>query len=189
MQLLTRKFTTTQYHQMAQMGIFAPDERIELILGEIITMSPIGLKHLAMVNRLGNLFPLQLMGRAIVSSQNPIRLNDFSEPQPDLALLKPRADFYASKLPEPTDCLLLIEVADSSLRYDQEIKAPLYAKNQIQDYWLIDVENNRVEVYRDPQANGYQSKVVLQSGQTVSPLVFPDLVLSYEDFFGSATVA
>ncbi|MEM8641289.1 MAG: Uma2 family endonuclease [Cyanobacteria bacterium P01_G01_bin.54] len=188
MQRLTRKFTTTQYHQMAQAGILTPDERIELIAGEIIPMSPIGLKHLAMVNRLANFLPLQLSGRAIVSVQNPIRLNDFSEPQPDLALLKPQTDFYASKLPEPNDCLLLLEVADSSLRSDQEVKAPLYAQNQIQDYWLIDVENNTVTIYRDPQAGVYQRQVMLQPKGTISPLVFPKLVLKYSNFFDTSTV-
>ncbi|MDB9313726.1 Uma2 family endonuclease [Spirulina sp. CS-785/01] len=132
--LLTKKITVEHYHKMDEIGIFEPEERVELIEGEILEMSPIGLQHAVTINRLSNFFPQQLRDRAIMTVQTPIRLNNYSEPQPDLTLLQPREDFYAHKFPTPEDVLLLIEVADSSLIPDQEIKKPLYAENKIPDY-------------------------------------------------------
>lgn len=126
-QLLRRKFTVDQYHKMAESGILKEDDRVELIRGEIIEMSPIGTKHAACVNRLVNLLVLLLGKRVIVAPQNPVVLDNNSEPQPDVALLKPRDDFYATAHPQPQDIFLLIEVADSTILYDREEKITLYA--------------------------------------------------------------
>ncbi len=175
MQLLTHKFTVEQYHQMGEINLFDPSDRLELIEGEIINMSPIGFRHAFAINYLGNWFPRQLGEKAIVSIQNPIRLNNQSEPQPDLVLLKPREDFYENQLPQAEDILLLIEVADSSLSYDRDIKIPLYAKNAINEVWLINLNQNQLEVFRYPDNNQYQKQQTLTSPQTISSLSFPEL--------------
>lgn len=178
MQLLTRKFTVEQYHKMAHTQILNHQEHIELIHGEIITMSPIGFRHASTINRLLNAFlPLQLADKTILSIQNSISLGDRSEPQPDLALLKPVENFYADRLPTATDILLLIEVADSSLVYDREIKIPLYAQHQIPEVWLINLTQNQLECYRDPQNNHYQNQSIFTPNQSLSPLAFPELII------------
>jgi Uma2 family endonuclease len=181
MQVLTRKFTVDEYHKMGEDYLFHPGERLELIKGEILTMSPIGVKHASMVNRLTNLLYRQLLDQAIVSVQNSIILDDNSEPQPDLVLLKPRDDFYNSKIPQPQDIYWLIEVSDSTLKYDREIKIPLYAENNIPEVWLVNLNNKTLEVYRQPENNLYQNFQKLTSKQTISPLAFPNLVINLSD--------
>ncbi len=177
MQLLTRKFTVEQYHKMAQEQILSHQEQIELIQGEIITMSPIGFRHAFVTNYLANWFAHTLGEKVFVSSQNPISLGNRSEPQPDLALLKPVENFYADRLPTATDILLLIEVADSSLIYDREIKVPLYAEHQIQEVWLINLTQNQLERYSDPLNNHYQNQTFFTPKQSLSPLAFPELTI------------
>lgn len=177
MQLLTRKFTVEQYHKMAHTQILHHQEHIELIQGEIITMSPIGFRHAFVTNYLANWFAHNLGEKVFVSTQNPISLGNRSEPQPDLALLKPVENFYADRLPTATDILLLIEVADSSLVYDREIKIPLYAQHQIPEVWLINLTQNQLECYRDPQNNHYQNQSIFTPNQSLSPLAFPELII------------
>src|SRR5216684_564312 len=130
-QLEKRHFNVTEYYQMAKAGVLKPDDRVELIEGEIVKMSPIGSPHAACVCRLYESLPNVVKGRALVWVQNPVRLNDFSEPVPDIALLKPRKDYYAARHPTPADVLLIIEVADSTLLTDRNIKIPLYARSGI----------------------------------------------------------
>jgi len=179
MQLLTHKFTTEQFHQMGEAQIFPPSDRLELIEGEVITMSPIGFRHAATINRLLDQFlTLQLQKRTIISIQNSLRLDPHSEPQPDLVLLKPREDFYGHQLPQAQDVLLLIEVADSSLNYDREIKMPLYAQHRINEVWLINLNQAQLEVYRSPQEGYYQDQTILISSQTLTPLAFPELEIT-----------
>ncbi|MBD2208027.1 Uma2 family endonuclease [Calothrix sp. FACHB-1219] len=180
-QLLRRKFTVEQYHKMLDSGILTADDRVELIRGEIIEMSPIGTKHAACVNRLINLL-VQLLGkRVIVAAQNPIRLNDNSQPQPDVALLKPRDDFYATAHPQPQDIFLLIEVADSTIEYDREEKIPLYAEANIIEVWLVDINEQIVEVYQQPTAAGYQFMQKFASGQTLSIPGLSDVNISVNE--------
>ncbi len=172
-QLLRRKFTVEQFHKMLESGILTEDDRVELIRGEIIEMSPIGTKHAACVNRLINLL-VQLLGkRVIVAAQNPVALNDNSQPQPDVALLKPRDDFYATAHPQPQDIFLLIEVADSTIEYDREEKIPLYAEANIIEVWLVDINEQIVEVYQQLTAARYQLMQKFASGQTLSIKCFP----------------
>ena len=182
MQVITRKFNVNEYRKMAETGILTPEDRVELIGGEIIAMSPIGRKHAAAVNRLTNLFPQLLGNKVIVSVQNSIRLDNYSEPQPDIVLLKPSSDFYESKIPEAEDIYLLIEVADSTIKYDQEIKLPLYAESNINELWIVNLNNQTLEVYRQPQDKNYleQHKNV----QSISPLAFPNITLTINDIFG-----
>jgi len=183
MQLLTRKFTIEQYNQMGEINIFQPEERLELIKGEILKMSPIGAKHASMVTRLTNLLVYELHQKALVSVQNSIVLDDYSEPQPDLVLLKPRSDYYENKKPEPEDIYLLIEVSDSTIIYDQTIKIPLYAENKITEVWLFNLNNKTLEVYRQPENNSYQSIQKLNSKKTINSLVFPELIIKLSEIF------
>ena len=154
-ELVKRLFTVEEYHRMGEVGILGEDDRVELIEGEIVQMSPIGSRHAACVDRLLQNLMDKVKGRAIVRVQSPIRLGDRSEPQPDLVLLRPREDFYASGHPGPGDVLLVIEVAESSAEYDREVKVPLYARYGIVEVWLVDLERNRVEVYREPKEGRY----------------------------------
>jgi Uma2 family endonuclease len=134
-QIQRRLFSVHEYHQMLQAGVLGEDDRLELIEGEIVQLSPINSRHAACVNRLNALFTSRLTGRAVVSVQNPIRLDTHSEPQPDLALLKPRPDFYAASHPNPEDVLLVVEVADTSADYDRGVKLALYARVGIAEVW------------------------------------------------------
>ncbi|WGV24634.1 Uma2 family endonuclease [Halotia branconii] len=186
-QLLRRKFTVEQYQKMIESGILTEDDRVELIRGEIIEMSPIGTKHAACVNRMINLL-VQLLGkRVIVAAQNPVALNDNSQPQPDVALLKPRDDFYATAHPQPQDIFLLIEVADSTIEYDREEKIPLYAQANIIEVWLVDINEEIVEVYQQPTAAGYQLMQKFASSQTLSLPAFPDVNITVNEIFGHSS--
>ena len=149
------RFTVSDYHRMADAGIFDEDSRVELIRGQIIDMAAIGAPHFGMVNRLTRLLPASIAGRGVLSVQNPVRLDDGSEPQPDVAILKPRADDYETATPGPGDVLLLIEVSDSTLRYDRNVKIPLYAESGVSECWLVDLAGRAVEVYRRPVGGRY----------------------------------
>lgn len=183
MQLLTRKFTVTEYEKMGEAGILATDNKVELIEGEIIKMSPIGLKHIATVNRLTNIFPEIFGQKVIVSVQNSIQLNNYSQPEPDVVLLKYRKDFYETKRPTSDDILLLIEVSDSTLKYDQEVKLPLYAESKLNEVWLVNLIDDCLEVYRNPKGKKYQQISILDKENTISCLAFPEINVNISDFF------
>ena len=185
-QLLRRKFTVDQYHKMVDSGILNEDDRVELIRGEIIEMSPIGQKHAACVAKLSQLLTIALLGRAIIWSQNPIKLSNSSEPQPDIALLKPRDDFYYSVQPQPQDIFLLIEVADSTIKYDREIKIPLYAEEAIEEVWLVDLNQQSVEVYREVAKDGYKNVQKLSRGEYLRFQPFADIKISIDEILGSS---
>ena len=191
-QLLTQKqnklankflLTTQQYHLMHEAGVFQEGDRIELINGEITTMSPIGRKHATCVARLNAILTNRLFGKAIIWPQNSIRLNDNSEPQPDIAILKFRDDFYEEGLPTPEDILLIIEVADSSIDYDREVKAPLYGLAGIPEMWLFDVNKKEIEGYSQPSANGYKLIRRYDENDTLSILTFPDVTFNWNELF------
>ena len=182
--LIKRLFTVEEYHKMGDSGILKEGDRVELIRGEIVQMSPIGPVHAACVDRLNELFMVRLAGRIIVRVQNPVELDDTSEPEPDLTLLRRRNDFYSTGHPQPTDILLLIEVADTTLRKDREIKIPLYAEHKIPEVWLLNLSEYCVEVYRDPGIDGYQNVQRLEEGQTVTVEAFPDIVFTVDELLG-----
>jgi len=163
-----KKFAIEEYHQIIASGVLKEDYLIELINGEIFEMSPVGFRHASCVNRLNQLLSLKLGDKTIISVQNPIKLNDNSEPQPDIVLLKPRHDFYANQHPTVEDIFLLIEVADSSIEYDRTFKIPIYAENKVQEVWLVDLNQNLLEVYQNPQTNYYQSIKKLSSQDTLT---------------------
>jgi Uma2 family endonuclease len=162
-----RLFTTGEYERMIETGILTEDERVELIQGAIRPMSPIGSRHAACVNRLSALLNRALLGRGIVSVQNPIRLSDESEPQPDVAVLRSRADFYALQLPRPGDVLLVVEVADTTWAYDHDTKLPMYASAGIAEAWLVDLNQDVVELHLQPLSNRYGRVTTLQRGDAI----------------------
>ena len=182
-QLLTRKFTTQQYHLMHEAGVFTEGDRLELIKGEITEMSPIGRKHAVCVTRLNELFFSRLLGKVQIWSQNPILLDNASEPQPDLAILKRREDFYAEALPTPADILLVIEVADSTIAYDREIKSVLYAAAGVPEMWLFDVNRKIIEGYSQPSALGYKRIQRYDQNDTFSMLAFSSVIFSCQEMF------
>lgn len=179
-----RRFTVDEYECMGRAGILHEDDRVELLDGEVIVMAAVGSRHVACVMDLAEWFTLRSTGRARVSVQNPVRLSSGSEPEPDIAILRLRPDRYIQALPGPEDVLLLIEVADTSLRYDRETKLPLYAAAGIPEVWIVDLESERVLVYRSPRGGGYQYAAVVERGGTLTPESFPALVLPIDDILG-----
>jgi Uma2 family endonuclease len=179
--VLKRRFTVEEYYQMAQAGILTEDDRVELIEGEIVEMTPISSKHAACVNRLNRLFSNQVGRQGIVSVQNPIRLSEHSEPEPDLALLRPRPDFYADKHPEPGHVLLVVEVAETSQEYDRGVKMPLYAEAGLPEAWLVDLEAEIVESYCKSSAQGYKEVRKYQRGERLVSQAAPELELSVDE--------
>src|ERR1051326_5583717 len=162
-----KRFTVDEYYRMAEVGILDPDDRLELIEGEIIQMSPIGDRHAGCVNRANDLFTNLFRGRAVVTVQNPVRLNKFNEPQPDLTLCKWRADFYSSHHPRPDEILLAVEVADTTLRKDLKLKLPIYARLGIAELWIEDLPHNRILVFRDPEGAQYQTLLTVSLDDTL----------------------
>jgi Uma2 family endonuclease len=177
------RLTVTDFHRMGEAGILHEDDRVELIEGELIDMAPIGSRHASKVIQLTALFNALLSGRAIVSPQNPVRLGTYSEPQPDIAILRFRDDYYAAALPQPEDVLLLVEVADTTLQYDRDIKMPLYARHGIPEVWLVDVQHERVEMYLEPGSDGYRHIHRPDNTEQIAPSLLPDLFLRLSDLW------
>jgi Uma2 family endonuclease len=164
---------------MAEVGILAQDARVELIQGEILDTAPIGTRHSALVDQLNLRLVQGAAERAIVSVQRSIRLDQHSQPQPDIALLEPRSDFYKAKFPTAADVLLLVEVSDTSSRYDREIKIPLYARHGITELWLIDVQARELTCLREPSLGRYSNVAVLTTG-TLRVAALPDVILDLD---------
>ena len=167
---------------MGETGVLKPGARVELLDGEIIDMPPIGPFHSGSSNRLGDLFGRLAKDRWLVSVQNPVRLNTYSEPQPDLMLLKRRADFYRSEHPAPEDVFLLIEVADTSLSLDRTRKLPAYGRAGIPEVWILNLSERKLEIYREPHFAGYASETVLREGKA-APVAFPDATVDVAELF------
>jgi Uma2 family endonuclease len=179
-----RRFTRGEYYRMAEVGILTCNERVELIRGEIITMSPQGRRHRAFIDNLNHLLDTRLAGRAIVSIQMPIVLADDTEPEPDIQVLRRRAVPYKDREAAADDALLLVEVGQSSLTYDRSTKLGLYAAAGIPEYWIVDCSTESIEVHRAPHAEGYRDVVqVVGPTATVSLQAFPDVVLTLAEIF------
>jgi Uma2 family endonuclease len=179
--LVPYHFTVDEYHRLIDAGILGEDERVELINGEIVCQMPIGDRHAGCVNRLNRLFNTRAGGQALVSVQNPVQLVG-SEPQPDVALLVPRADDYASGKPHPADVLLLIEVADSSFETDRDTKGLLYAQNGIPEYWVVDLNGDSVLVYRGPRPDGtWAAAETRRRGDTLTVAALPGVAVAVAD--------
>ena len=179
-----RVFNVEEYHRMSEAGILSEDDGVELIEGEIIKMTPIGSRHAACVNRLNVLLNRKAGHAAIVSVQNPIRLDDYSEPQPDIALLQPRDDFYSQAHPASKDVLLIIEVADTSIEYDRSVKLPLYARARIPEVWLANLINDSVKAFSQPADGAYREFREAKRGEVLTPARIPDMTLSVDEILG-----
>jgi Uma2 family endonuclease len=178
-----RLFTVAEYYQMAEAGIFNEDDRVELIHGEILHMSPIGSPHMACVNRLTRIVSAQLEAKGILSIQNPIGIDDYSEPEPDVAILKYRSDHYEEKIPIPSDVLLVIEVADTSIKYDRNVKIPLYAEAGISEAWLVNLSKKEVTVFTEPMSDGYVQSRRYRLGNAISCKQVKELEIKVNDLF------
>ncbi|HMF57786.1 MAG TPA: Uma2 family endonuclease [Pyrinomonadaceae bacterium] len=183
-QLAKRLLTVDEYERMGEAGIFHPDDRLELLEGEVYKMSPTGSAHAACVKflsaRLNHLFN----GELIVSTQDPIKLNDFSEPQPDVALLRWRDDFYRHAHPTPANMMLIIEVADSTVESDRSYKIPLYAKAGIEEVWLVNLPEEQVELFATPSNGTYQTNRIFKRGDQAQSHTISDLSVAVSDILG-----
>jgi Uma2 family endonuclease len=171
------RFSVKDYYRMAEAGVLRPDARVELLDGEIIDMSPIGPFHGSVTKYLTQLFTAAAKGRWITAVQDPVSLDDHSEPQPDLMLLKPIPDYYRKSHPRPEDVFLVIEVSDTTLAIDRNEKLPAYGRAGIAEAWVVNLNEETIEVYREPHFTGYNSKTVLRAGDQASPLAFPDAIV------------
>ena len=183
-QLQKHYFNVDEYYRISQAGVFSEDDRVELIEGEVVEMSPIGSTHQGCVDELSSLITQELGEAVIVRVQGPIHIDDYSEPQPDISLLKPRADFYRRSHPTPSDVLLGIEVADTSAEYDRNVKLPLYARAGIPEAWLVLLPKDLIEVHSEPKNGKYQKVRRLKRGKTVTSATINGLTLKVDDILG-----
>lgn len=178
------KFTVEEYMRMGEAGVFPPDVRVELIEGEIVDMSPIGDRHAACVDGLDELIRVVLGRTVTIRVQNPIQLDDYSEPQPDISILKRRDDFYRHGKPRPEDVLLLIEVSESTLEYDRKKKVALYARAGIPEVWIVNLIDERVETFADLSGGAYQTTAVFSRSEEVQSRSLAALRLGVSEIFG-----
>jgi Uma2 family endonuclease len=169
-EVMKRLINVDEYYKMAEVGILKPGDRVELINGEIYEMSPIGSRHGSVVKKLAMILNEIFKGEAVIGIQDPVRLDESNEPEPDISILKYRADFYSQAHPGAHDILAIIEVADSSLRHDKQVKMPLYANYGIPAYWIIDIATKQITVHLDPVGNSYSSQEVYGVGAEIALL-------------------
>ena len=182
--VLKGPFTVDDYYRLAERGILREDDRVELIDGQVVQMTPIGARHAGRVNYLTKTLVDLVGDDGIVAVQNPLTLGSRSQPQPDLLVATHHPEFYGKRLPPPADVLLLIEVADSSVDYDRDVKIPLYARAGIPEVWLVDLSGDGLEVYREPAAEGYRDVRRLRRGDAVTALRLPMVRLAVADVLG-----
>ena len=181
--MLARKlFTVHEFHRMGEAGILHEDDRVELIGGEIVQMAAIGTRHFTCVNALTRLLVRAVGDEAIVSVQNPVRLDEHNEPQPDLAVIRARS--YRESLPTPEDVLLLIEVSDTTLAYDRNVKLPLYARSGIPEVWIVDLTDETIERHTEPSGNDYRHTEKVRRGETFESAALPGLTLRADIVLG-----
>lgn len=178
-----RRLTVAEYHRMGDLGMLSPSESVELIEGQIIEKPMKGKAYSAAVSRVDRLLRNRLADRILVRLQDPVHLNEYSEPEPDIVLVKPDPLFYEDHHPEPSEIYLIIEVADTTLKRDRDFKATVYARSGITDYWILDIANRQLHIFRDPKDNQYQSETILNDDATISILAFPDVEISVAEMF------
>jgi Uma2 family endonuclease len=176
-----RRITVAEYLRMGRTGILAPDERVELLDGSLIAMPPMGPSHAYSVGRLAKFMVRRFGEFAHISVQGPITLDAWSEPQPDLMLSAPPDERYASAHPKPEDALLVVEVAQSSLRFDVGTKLRAYARRGVREYWIVDLVHERIDVHRDPQGERYRAQLSFERGASVAPAAFPDEPIAVDE--------
>ena len=179
-----RRFSVKEYYLMAEAGILSPRDRVELIDGEIVQMAAIGSYHAACVDTLTRLFIETLGRRVIVRVQNPVRLSEYSEPEPDVALLRPRADFYRDAHPRAGDVMLIVEVSHSTVEYDRDVKTPLYAEAGIPELWLVNLDEDFIDGLSDPDGAGYRTARRYVRGERIAPALLPDAALEVSEILG-----
>ena len=179
------RITVHDYHRMAEVGVLAPDARVELIEGEIIDMAPIGNDHQSVVDQLTRMLVRAVGDDAIVRVQGSIRLSQWSEPEPDIVLLAPRPDFYRGEFALGTDALLVIEVSDTTLRYDRDVKVPLYARHGVPEVWIVDVQNDALLVYGDLRDGKYERHAALERPAGAAVTTLPGVTLDLASLFAS----
>ena len=177
----TRKFTVEEYYRMAEVGILHPDERVELICGEIVLMAPIGNPHATGVRRIERVFSRALGDAVTISGQNPVLVGDHSTPQPDIAVLLFREDDYLGKSPSSEDVLFLIEVSDSSLTYDRDVKVNLYAQASIPETWIMNLVDDCIEAFTGPGPEGYAHHAIYRRGDRIAPSTLQDVEFAVDD--------
>ena len=180
--VIKKRFTADEYQRMGQVGILSEDDRVELIDGEVVAMTPIGARHNACVNHAARALMRAASDDAIVQSQGSVRLDPYSEPEPDLVLLRPRPDFYVSHLPGADEILLIIEIADSSIDYDRDVKTRIYAMSSIPEYWLADLNANVLWRYSSPDLGVYQRVEECRRGQSIAPQQLPTCIVPVDVF-------
>jgi len=179
-----RLINIKEYQKMEEVGILSHLDKVELINGEILHMSPIGIKHQGVINKINNFFFPLYSKKAVIHIQGPIQFKNLNQPVPDVMLLKPRKDFYTKKSALPKDVFLLIEVADSSLKYDKEIKLPLYAAAKIKEYWIVNLQDDIIEIYRNPKNGIYKNNIIASIGDKISCSAFPNKKIAVKDILG-----
>jgi Uma2 family endonuclease len=179
-----RRFTVAEYHRMGEAGVLTEDDRVELLDGAIIEMSPIGVAHASAVDRIAETFRERLGARVNVRVQGPVVLDRYSQPQPDVSILARREDFYAVRHPRPRDVMLAIEIMSTSQGYDRTLKLPLYAKAEVREVWLVDLRAQAIEVHRRPALRGYREQRSYVRGDTIAPLAFPRLRIRVNEILG-----
>ena len=178
------RFRVADYYRMWEIGLFAPDARVELIEGEVIDMAPIGSPHCGTVDWLNEILGAALRKHVIVRAQSVLKLSDFSQPQPDVLLLERRADFYRSAHPGPPETLLLIEVSETSWQTDRMVKVPLYAHFQVRELWIVDLVHERLHVYRKPQGGEYTELLSVERPGVTALSMLPGVTVDLSDLFG-----
>ncbi len=186
-EIARRRFTVHEYHRMAEVGILHEDDRVELIEGDIVEMNPIGGRHAFCVNELNRILVPLVGNEATISIQNPVRLGDYYEPQPDVAVLRPSERYRAGDLPIPDDVLLLIEVSDTTLSYDRNVKLELYARAGIPEVFIVDLPGEAIERYNEPSGNGYRRTERARSGETLASEALPSVVLPVDAVVGRSS--
>jgi Uma2 family endonuclease len=179
--------TAAEFMECAARGVYGDDPRIELIRGKVVRMAPIGARHAGCVALLNTLLVQALAGRAQVRGQSPMWLSLIDMPQPDILIVRPRADFYYAAHPMPPDILLAVEVAETSSRFDRGIKTPLYARAGVVETWIVDLKGRLVEAHRRPTHNGYKEVRLLRPGRILAPDAFPDIQLPVAGLFDPTT--
>lgn len=175
-----RRFNVSEYHAMVESGVLRHDERVELLDGDVVVMAAMSSRRAACIDWFSRSLILALVEATIVRVRGPVRLDDDNEPEPDVTLLRRRDDYYATGHPGPDDVLLLIEVADTTLDFDRNLKLPLYARAGIPEIWIVNLQDRRVEVYTEPDGVGYGSVRHYGPGESVAPRHFPDIALEVE---------
>jgi Uma2 family endonuclease len=183
-ELTRRRFTSAEYYEMMRSGILTEGDRVELIEGEIVEMTPIGTRHAGIVTELTTSFAQEFGKGVVVSPQNPIDLGERSQPQPDVVVAKRRAGTYRRNHPTPADILLVVEVSDTTLEYDRQVKMPLYGSAMIPEAWLLDLPGDQVLVYREPSPQGFRLLRFVRRGERIAPLAFPDVSFLVDDLIG-----